>query len=63
MKVRSFTVGLAGAEGITSSFECLDERVAKLGNITIHSCTDTYYTEEQSCFNGPTVVRVVVYDD
>ncbi|MDO8743341.1 MAG: hypothetical protein Q7J30_02195 [Candidatus Azambacteria bacterium] len=39
MKVKSFVVGIAN--GIDGSMMLLDESVAKLGKIKIHSVTDT----------------------
>lgn len=61
--VESFSVGLA--EGISGAMEVLDRQVAGLGDIIIHSITDTHYTAEQNgsygTAPGPRLVRVVVY--
>ena len=68
MKIKSFCIGLA--DGITSAYQKLDERVVKeIGNeVVIHSVNDTiYYQNEITKHNSatpllPTLVRVVVYD-
>ena len=59
--VKSFAVGIMN--GLDSSMGKLDNLVAELGDITIHSLTDTYYSynQEHCPDNGPSIVRVVVY--
>jgi len=59
MKVKTFYSGLAN--GFTKAFELLDANVASLGDITIHSLTDTYYPEEADQNRCAHIVRVLVY--
>lgn len=61
MKVKSFSVGML--KGLDVAIERLDEQVRDLGEIKIHSVTDTLYPKELTgapC--GMTLVRVVVYE-
>lgn len=64
MKVKTFCVGLAN-EGTDGAFEILDRMVSDLGEITIHSVTDTPYEDRLLSrgkdFLDPRIVRVVVY--
>lgn len=62
MKVESFIVGVAN--GIEPAFKFLDQCVADLGDVMIHSVTDTSYPKELNRFGCPPddcIVRVVVY--
>ena len=64
MKVNSFVVGFA--EEVVGAMKHLDEQVAKLGNVKIHSVTDTIYGAELATNSakicGPCIVRVVIYE-
>jgi hypothetical protein len=67
MKVASFVVGLVN--GFKPAYRKLDEDVLRLGDIRIHSLTDTAYLGKDAvCISGPEetpvpkLVRVVVYE-
>ena len=59
--VASFARGLAS--GYTQAFKDLDKEVRQLGNITIHSLTDSLYSPSPTPIGttGPALVRVVIY--
>ncbi len=62
MKVKSFVVGVV--EGVDRSMKRLDEQVEQLGDVTIHSVTDTVYSAVLNRAGRPPdelIVRVVVY--
>jgi len=63
MKVKSFVVETS--KGISDSMRCLDELVAELGRIKIHSVTDTvipsYFRNFETGEKSREIIRVIVY--
>lgn len=62
MKVKTFVAGVAN--GVRDAFSMLDQDIADLGDIVVHSVVDSIYSEQQL---GPKmdtrIVRVVVYSE
>ena len=62
MKVKTFVVGLV--DGVVPSLTRLDECVAELGNVVIHSLVDTVYSADSNSLGRPPgerIARVIVY--
>ena len=65
MRVRTFSVGTV--DGLEKSMEILDNKVAGLGSIKIHSIKDNFLPEKELEFTkhssgGPRIIRVVVFE-
>ncbi len=61
MKVKSFYANPTDG-GIEGAIKVLDDKVNKIGNIKIHSCTDTLYPKI-TIYREPRLVRVIIYEE